>query len=93
MEALNRKPDLKIRGSITLSDGTVIESIAITARTAMTIANNKRLSDTEKGIHITAAKILVNSQRVTPDDLLDSFTDEELETIIKFVNKTDEKNE
>lgn len=94
MEALNRKPDLSVRKSMELPDGTKIEVIGITARKSIAIANDKKMSDVERGIHITAAKILVNGARVVCDDLLDSFTDEEVETIVKFANNNaaDEKN-
>lgn len=94
MEALNRKPDLSVRKSMELADGTKIEVIGITARKTMAIANNKKMSDMERGVHITAAKILVNGAPVVYDDLLDSFTDDEVEKIIKFANDTpdEEKN-
>ncbi|MCH5305189.1 MAG: hypothetical protein J1E79_01760 [Rikenella sp.] len=93
MEALNRKPDLSVRKSMALPDGTRIDVIGITARKMMAIANDKKLSDMDRGIHITAAKILVNGAPVVYDDLLDSFTDDEVETILKFANDVDEKNE
>ena len=77
-----------------LTDGTKIEVIGTTARKTMAIANNKKMSDMERGVHITAAKILVNGAPVVYDDLLDSFTDDEVEKIIKFANDTpdEEKN-
>lgn len=92
MEALNRKPDTSVRKSMELPDGTRIDVIGITARKMMAIANDKKMSDMERGVHITAAKILVNGAPVVYDDMLDSFTDTELETIIKFANEVDEKN-
>jgi hypothetical protein len=86
MEALNRKPKLDVRKSMTLEDGTKIDVVGITARRMMEIANNKRLSDAERGIHVTAAKILVNGQPVVYDDLLDGFSDTEVTEIVQFVN-------
>lgn len=69
-----------------LPDGTEIQVIGITARKSMEIANNKKLTDAERGAHITAAKILVNSQPIVVDDLLDCFSDDEVNEIIKFAN-------
>ncbi len=93
MEALKRKPNLKTRRSMTLDEETLIEVIGITARKSMQLVNNKSLTDADRGIHMIAAKILVNGKPVTYDDLLDSFTDEELTIIAEFVNPPDEKNE
>ena len=92
MEALKRKAALSVKDKMTFIDGTTIELVGITARKTSEIANNKRLSDFDRGIHLTAAKIRVNGQSVTYDDLLDCFTDEELTKIIKFANPEDEKN-
>lgn len=80
-----------------LEDGTKIDVIGLTARVSAELTNNKKLSDFDRGIHITAAKILVNGQRVVYDDLLDSFTDEEIVKIVEFVSggkegDGDEKN-
>lgn len=86
MEALKRKPDLSVRKSMEFPDGTKIEVIGLTARANMEIANNKKLSDFDRGIQLTAAKILVDGKPVVYDDLLDSFTDKELEQIIAFAN-------
>jgi hypothetical protein len=94
MEALKRKADLSVKGSMSLPDGTLIELTAISARKAAEIGNNKRLSDIDRGIHLTATKIKVNGQPVTYDDLLDCFTETELAKIITFVNEEDDsKNE
>lgn len=90
MEALNRRPNLAPRKSMELADGTKIEVIGIKARVAFELSNNKKLSDTDKGIYITAAKILVDGKPIVYDDLLDSFTDDEVTSIIKFSNETDE---
>ena len=73
-----------------LDDCTTIDVIGITARKAMEIANNKRLTDLERGMHITAAKILVNGKPVVYDDLLDGFTDTEINEIVQFANDIDE---
>ena len=91
MEALNRKPDLTARRSMNLPDGTMIEVVGVNARTMAVVANNKALSDFDRGIHLTAAKIHVNGKPIVPDDLLDNFTDEELNQIIEFVNPDEEK--
>ena len=93
MEALKRKVELSIKDTMILEDKTKIELVNITARRASEIANNKRLNDFDKGIHLTAAKIRINDQEVTYDDLLDCFSDEELTKIVKFANPEDEKNE
>lgn len=93
MEALNRKPTLGVKKTMTLSDGTTIDVVSITARQMMSIANNKRLSDVDKGIHITAARVRINGQAVSADDLLDSFTDTEVEAIIKFASENESEDE
>jgi len=92
MEVLKRKAELSVKDTMKFADGTTIELVGITARRASEIANNKKLSDFDKGIHLTAAKIQVNGQSVTYDDLLDCFTDDELTKIIQFANPEDEKN-
>lgn len=86
MEALNRKPNLAVKKSMTLEDGTTIEVTGVTARKMMEIQNNKRLTDIERGLHITAEKILVNGKKIVYDDLLDGFTDTEVNDIARFVN-------
>ncbi|MDR3133267.1 MAG: hypothetical protein LBU42_04505 [Prevotellaceae bacterium] len=90
MEALNRKPNLTAKKSMKLSDGTAIDVVSITARKMMDIANNKRLTDVERGMHITAAKILVNGKPIVYDDMLDGFTDTEINEIVRFANDIDE---
>ncbi len=72
--------------------GVKIDVIGITARKTVEIANNKKLSEMERGIHMTAAKLLINDKPVVADDLLDGFTDEELTEIIQFANPDTEKN-
>lgn len=89
MEALNRKPDLSVRRAMTLPDGTKIEVIGLTARKTMELANNKKLTDTERGMRVIAAKILVNGAPIVIDDLLDSFTDDEIVIITQFVTGND----
>jgi hypothetical protein len=86
MEAFKRKADLSVKKSMTLPDGTSIDVVGISARKTAEISNNKRLSDFDRGIHVTAAKIHVNGQEVCYDDLLDCFTDKELTKIVKFAN-------
>lgn len=71
---------------MTLDDGTTIEVAGITARKMMEIVNNKRLTDMERGMHITAEKILVNGKKIVYDDLLDGFTDTEIDDIVRFTN-------
>ena len=93
MEALNRKPVLGVKRSMEMPDGTTIDVIGIPARKTMEIANNKKLSDMERGIHITAAKLLINGKPVVADDLLDCFNDDELTEIIKFANPDTENTE
>lgn len=92
MEALKRKPDLSIRKTMNLPDGTRIDVIGIPARKMVAIANDKKMSDMDRGIHITAARILVNGASVVYDDLLDGFTSEEVEQIVQFANDVNEKN-
>ena len=93
MEALKRKPDLGVRKSMELADGTKIEVVGVLARDTMRIANNKSLSDVDKGIHVTAAKIRVDGQPVVVDDLMNCFTDEELTEIVAFANDVKEEGE
>jgi len=85
-QTLNRRPVLDVRKEMTLPDGTKIEVIGLTARDNIKINNNKSLSDAEKVVHITAAKILINGGKYRADDLLDCFTDMELAEIMKFAN-------
>jgi hypothetical protein len=86
MEALNRKPNLAVKKSMQLEDGTTIEVTGVTARKMMEIVNNKRLTDAERGMHITAEKVLVNGKKIVYDDLLDGFTDDEVNEIARFAN-------
>jgi hypothetical protein len=86
MEALNRKPNLTVKKSMKLDDGTTIEVVGITARKMLDIVNNKRLTDVERGMHITVEKILINGKKVVYDDLLDGFTDTEINEIVQFAN-------
>lgn len=90
MEALDRKPNLSARKSMTMDDGTKIEVYGIVARKSMEISNNKKLSDADRGIHITAAKIRVDDKPVVYDDLVNCFTDDELITIVAFANEIKE---
>lgn len=70
---------------MSLPDGTIVEEIGMTVRKNMEIANNKSLSDTDRGIHIMAAKILVDGKPIVYDDLMDCFSTEEMETISTFL--------
>lgn len=84
-KALDRKPDLSPRKSFMLDDNTEIAEIGMTVRKQMELANNKSLSDSERGLHAMAAKILVNGHPIVYDDLMDSFNTEELEKITDFL--------
>jgi hypothetical protein len=86
MEALNRKPNLAVKKSMKLDDGATIEVTGVTARKMMELQNNKRLTDAERGLHLTAEKILVNGKKIVYDDLLDGFTDAEVNEIVRFAN-------
>ena len=93
MEALKRKPDLTPVNEFELSDGTKITVRRVTARTLIQHANAKNMSDAERGFRVMAAKLLVNGQPIVYDDLLDSFTDEELNFIAeKITGDASEKN-
>lgn len=93
MEALKRTPNLSIRRSMELEDGTKIDVIGLTTRKAMALSNNKKYTDTERGLHTIAAKILVNGTPIVIDDLLDCFTDEEIIAITEFVAGKKEESE
>jgi predicted DNA-binding helix-hairpin-helix protein len=90
MEALKRKPDLSVRKTMKLGDGTTIDVKGVTARRMMEIVNNKRYTDVERGMHITAEKILVNGSPIVYDDLLDSFTEREVTQIVQFASEEEE---
>lgn len=98
MEALNRKPNLGIRKTMTLPDGTRIDEIGLTVRKQMELANNKSLSETDRGFHLAASKILVDGKPIVYDDLMDGFNTEELDAISTFLfpekakEDKDEKN-
>lgn len=91
MEALNRKPDLSPRMSMTLEDGTKIEKIGLTARKSLELSNNKKFTDSDRGMNLIAAKILVNGAPIVVDDLLDSFTDDEIVEITEFITGKDKE--
>lgn len=93
MEALKRKPDLSVRKTMELADGTKISVIGVPARKTMEISNNKKLTDIEIGTQLTAAKILVNGEPIVVDDLLDCFTADEMERIVKFANDIEDDEE
>lgn len=84
-KALERKPDLSVRKRLQLDESTEIAEIGMTVRRQMELTNNKSLTDSERGMHAMAAKILVNGQPIVVDDLMDSFTTEELEKITDFL--------
>ena len=92
MESLKRKPDLSASKEFELKDGTLISVRPITARTLMQASNAKNISDVERGFRIMAAKLLVNSQPIVYDDLMDMFTDEELTLIAGQISEDGEKN-
>ena len=74
-QALNRKPNLSVRRRLQLDANTEIAEIGI----------NKSLTDVERGMHLMAAKILVNGQPIVYDDLMDGFTTEEMDKITEFL--------
>lgn len=84
-QALNRKPDLSVRRTLQLDANTEIAEIGITVRKQMELTNNKSLTDAERGMHLMAAKILVNGLPIVYDDLMDGFTTDELEKITEFL--------
>lgn len=92
MEALKRTPKLDVKREMTLADGTKLAVKGIPAGELIKLQNNKSMSDTDKGMHRAAAKLLVNGQPIVYDDLMNCFTDDELEEILMFVVGGDEKN-
>ena len=84
-KALDRKPDVGARRSFKLDDATEITEIGITARKQRVIGNNKSLSKEDQGFHVMAAKILVNGQPIVYDDLMDCYTDDEVEKIADWL--------
>lgn len=84
-KALDRKPDLGIRKQFTLPNGTEIAEIGMTVRKQLELTNHKGMTDTERGVHAIAGKILVDGQPIVADDLMDSFTTEELVAITDFL--------
>ncbi len=84
-KALDRKPNLSVRKTFRLDEDTEISEIGMTVRKQVELSNNKSLSDTDRGIHLMAAKILVNGNRVIYDDLMDCFSSEEMEKITNFL--------
>jgi len=93
MESLKRKPDLSATKEFELKDGTKISVRSITARTMMQTANAKDISDIERGFRIMAAKLLVNGQPIVYDDLMDGFTDVELNFIAEKIGEEGEKKD
>jgi hypothetical protein len=99
MEVLKRKIDLSTNAKeIALQDGTKIKVRRITVRKIMQVTNNKSLSEQERGMHILAAKLLVclpgesRFREIVYDDLLDNFTDEEVNGIVEKMAEEGEKN-
>lgn len=94
MEALNRKPDTtSVKKTMKLEDGTRIDLIGVSARKMRDLANDKKMSQYDKGIYLTALKIRVNGDPVVYDDLLDCFSSDELEAIVEFANDLDKNND
>lgn len=87
MEALNRKPDLSpIPGrEITLPDGTHIQRKGMTVAESARIENNKALSQFEQGMHLMAARMLVNGKPVCYDDVANGFSTDEFEQISRAI--------
>lgn len=93
MEKLNREKQ-KITASFELDSETKIDYVGVPLSTVRNVSNNKTLSDFDKGIHITAAKILVNGQPIVADDLYECFSDAEVMKIFNFIKEVEgtEKN-
>ena len=93
MESLKRKPKLAT-GSFDLDSETKIDYVGTSVGKLKAIANNKYLSDFDKGVQYIAAKIQVNSQSVVADDILDCFSDVEFKRIADFITEIEggEKN-
>jgi len=92
MEALKRTPKIE-KASFDLDSETKIDYIGISVRKIRDITNNKTLSDFDKGINATAAKIRVNGNTVVADDLYDGFSDSELMKIMEFISSVEGTNE
>jgi len=94
MEALKRTPVLSVKKEFELPDGTKIGIRQIKARVLAQNASAKNMSDTERGLRIMAAKLLVNGREICYDDLLDCFNDEEMNIISSHIAGEDdaEKN-
>lgn len=86
MEALKRKPDMGVKKSMELPDGTKIDVVGIRAGIVRDLSQDKKMSDFDRGIHLTAAKVRIDGQAVTYDDLMECFTSDELDQIVGFAN-------
>ena len=100
MGAEKRKPDLSTKVEFELPEsGIKVKVKRLTGREMMKIVNNKSLSEHERGMNMLAAKLLVcfpdetEFNPIVYDDLLDYFTDEDLNFIAKKMEgATEEKN-
>jgi len=93
MERLKREPTLAIKKEFELPDGTKIAIRQIKAGVLLQNAKAKNMSDQERGMHVIAAKLLVNGQPIVYDDLMECFNDEEINIIASYIADEDsEKN-
>jgi len=97
MESLKRKPQLGIKKTFILPDGTEIALQRVKANVLFQNANNKNMSETERNMRILAAKMLVKVPETTEfmpivyDDLVNCFNDEELNFIGEQISVEDDK--
>ena len=93
METLKRKPDLSVIKEFELKDGTKIAIRRVKAGTLLQGKNNKSMDETERGLRVMAAKLLVNGESIVYEDLMECFNDEEFTLIAeKITEGDDEKN-
>ena len=93
MESLKRKPK-QITASFELDYETKIDYVGSSVGNLKNISNDKTLSDFDKGIYFTAAKIHVNGQAIVADDIYNCFSDVEVMKIFNFIAEVEgtEKN-
>ena len=85
MERLNRKPDLSTVKEFELDKDTTITVVKQRARDMVKAVDAKNISQVEIAVRNTVSRILVNGKQICYDDLLDCFSDTELERIMKEV--------
>jgi hypothetical protein len=65
MESLKRTPELKEKGKFELPDGTEIIIRQVKASVLLQNADNKKIGDLERSMHILAAKMLVKTPEMS----------------------------